>query len=312
MTVASDGESALPVNGTRHRPLRSRPAHRRGRHGRGLCRAGTLNSGATFALKIVIGHRPRARRRDCAARRSTRLQPNHPHICTIHEVGAFDGQPYIIMEYVEGERLSDDSFRETASTSKDLLRFGVQIADGLAHAHLHGVTHRDLKSDNVVITPDGRAKILDFGLAERLAPQHLQELSESRATFPAGAADKVVAGTLSSMAPELLRGQQADERSDIWALGVLLYQMAAGTRPFSGATGFELSGAILCTSHRRRCRIVSLQHFRPSFAVVWQRNRANDINTPTKFDRRLETVHSGAAEAAPAGRRDRGRRSSVC
>jgi eukaryotic-like serine/threonine-protein kinase len=171
-------------------------------------------------------------------------QLNHPHICTIHEVGAFDGQPYIIMEYVEGERLSDIIPRDGLDIER-LLRFGVQIADGLAHAHLHGVTHRDLKSDNVIITPDGRAKILDFGLAQRRAPQHLKELSESRAMFPVDAAEKMVAGTLSSMAPELLRGERADERSDIWALGVLLYQMALGARPFSGATGFELSGAIL-------------------------------------------------------------------
>jgi eukaryotic-like serine/threonine-protein kinase len=171
-------------------------------------------------------------------------QLNHPNICTIHEVGAFDGEPYIVMEYVEGERLSDVVPRDGLDIER-LFRFGVQIADGLAHAHLHGVTHRDLKSDNVVITPDGRAKILDFGLAQRLEPHHLKELSESSATFPAGAADKVMAGTLSSMAPELLRGGQADERSDIWSLGVLLYQMAAGARPFSGATGFELSGAIL-------------------------------------------------------------------
>ena len=159
-------------------------------------------------------------------------QLNHPHICTIHEVGVFDGQAYIVMEYVEGERLSDVIPRDGLEVEK-VLRYGAQLSDGLAHAHRHGVSHRDLKGENVVITPDGRAKILDFGLARSLAPQRLKELSESRATFSAVTAENVLAGTLSSMAPEVLRGEQHDERSDIWALGVLLYEMAAGTRPFA-------------------------------------------------------------------------------
>jgi eukaryotic-like serine/threonine-protein kinase len=170
-------------------------------------------------------------------------QLNHPHICTIHEVGDFNGQPYIVMEYVEGDRLSEIIPRDGLEIEK-VSRYGAQIADGLAHAHRHGVNHRDLKSENVVITHEGRAKILDFGLARRLAPHDLKDLSESREAAP-GYGENVLAGTLSSMAPELLRGEQADERSDIWALGVLLYQMSAGTRPFVGATGFELSGAIL-------------------------------------------------------------------
>ncbi len=170
-------------------------------------------------------------------------QLNHPHICTIHEVGVFDGQAYIVMEYVEGEQLSE-LIPRTGLAVERVLRYGVQVSDGLAHAHRHGVSHRDLKGENVVITPDGRAKILDFGLARSLAPQRLKELSESRAKFSA-TSEGILAGTLSSMAPEVLRGEQHDERSDIWALGVLLYEMAAGTRPCTGATGFELSGAIL-------------------------------------------------------------------
>ena len=171
-------------------------------------------------------------------------QLNHPHICTIHEVGTFEGQAYIVMELVEGQRLAD-AVLPAGLHRERLLRYGLQIADGLAHAHQHGVRHRDLKSENVVITPDGRAKILDFGLAQRLAPQRVKALTESQTSFSEGTTDHVVAGTLSAMAPELLRGEPADERSDIWALGVLLYEMAAGSRPFAGRTGFELSGAIL-------------------------------------------------------------------
>jgi serine/threonine protein kinase/tetratricopeptide (TPR) repeat protein len=171
-------------------------------------------------------------------------QLNHPHICTIHEVGTFDDQPYIVMELVEGERLSDVIPRDGLDIER-ALRYSTQIADGLAHAHQHGVSHRDLKSENIVVTPEGRAKILDFGLARRLAPGQLKQLSESRATFSTAGEGGAVAGTLSAMAPELLRGEQADQRSDIWALGVLLYEMVAGARPFSGATAFELTGSIL-------------------------------------------------------------------
>ncbi len=123
------------------------------------------------------------------------------------------------------------------------MRYGIQIADALAHAHQHGVIHRDLKSANVVVTPEGRAKVLDFGIACGVSAERLEDLSEvpRAGNRPKG----FVAGTLAYMAPELLRGEHADARSDIWALGVLLYEMASGARPFAGATGFELSAAIL-------------------------------------------------------------------
>jgi len=121
------------------------------------------------------------------------------------------------------------------------VRYGIQIAGALAHAHDHGVVHADLKSANVIITPDGRAKVLDFGLARRLQTQTVEEFTRSQDRLE----DGVIAGTLPYMAPELLRGVRADERSDIWALGVLLHEMAAGQRPFLGQTGLELSSAIL-------------------------------------------------------------------
>ncbi len=196
--------------------------------------------GRQVALKIASGTNDAAHAR---LRREAQhaSQLNHPHICTIHEVGEMDGRAYIVMEYVEGTRLADLVPRGGLPI-ETVFRLGTQIADALAHAHLRGIIHRDLKATNVVVTPEGRAKVLDFGLAQSLSPENLKELSESQASV---SAEGVMAGTLSCMAPELLRGAPADGRSDIWALGVLLYEMSTGKRPFAGTTCFELSAAIL-------------------------------------------------------------------
>ncbi len=194
----------------------------------------------TVAIKVALGNDGDAHARlKREAQHASQL--NHPNICTIHEIGAFDGQPFIAMEYVEGQRLSD--VVATGSLPiENVARYGSQIANALAHAHHHGVIHRDLKSANVMVTSDERVKVLDFGLARRHSPDHLKDLSMSRESVTG---HELVAGTLSCMAPELLRGGTADARSDIWALGLLLYEMATGKRPFTGSTGFELTGAIL-------------------------------------------------------------------
>jgi eukaryotic-like serine/threonine-protein kinase len=169
-------------------------------------------------------------------------QLNHPNICTIHEVGEANGQAFIAMELVEGRPLSAH-VADGALPIEQVLRHGLQVADALAHAHERRVVHRDLKSANVMITPEGRAKVLDFGLAKRLTDDELLDattMTRDSLTVPG-----VVAGTLAYMAPEQLRGQPANERSDIWALGVMLHELAAGARPFQGQTGFELTSAIL-------------------------------------------------------------------
>ncbi len=174
------------------------------------------------------------------ARMASKL--NHPNICTVHDVGEAQGQTYIAMELVEGDSLASLLARG-ALPLEQILLYGSQVADALAHAHQRGVVHRDLKSANIVITPEGRAKVLDFGLAKRIEGEALAEattLSTDLLTSPG-----TVAGTLAYMAPEQLQGKPADERSDIWALGVVLYEMAAGNRPFHGQTGFELSASIL-------------------------------------------------------------------
>ena len=125
-----------------------------------------------------------------------------------------------------------------------MIRYGRQIADALAHAHEHAVVHRDLKSANVMITRQGDAKVVDFGIARRLPEMEHDDVTVTATAGDAG----VVAGTLAYLAPECLRGEQASERTDIWSLGVVLHEAATGTRPFRGETTFELSSDILTTT----------------------------------------------------------------
>jgi len=167
---------------------------------------------------------------------------NHPGICTIYEVGKSDNQTYIAMELIPGKPLASLISPEEGLPFDTLIRTAAQIAEAIAHAHAHGIIHRDLKTANIMITPEGRVKVLDFGLAMRLPRKELATLTLSQHPL---ADDRSIAGTLPYLSPEVLRGGTADKRSDIWALGVVLYEMATGTLPFKGRTAFELTSAIL-------------------------------------------------------------------
>ncbi len=167
---------------------------------------------------------------------------NHPHICHIYEIGEAAGQNFIAMELVEGRALSA-SIPQGGLPIDMATRYAEQMADALEHAHSRSVLHRDIKSSNVVVTPEGRVKILDFGLAKRVTEDIASEatLSQVSPLTQAGS----IAGTLSYLAPEVLSGHPAEARSDLWALGVVLYEMASGTLPFQGRSSFEVSAAIL-------------------------------------------------------------------
>lgn len=164
---------------------------------------------------------------------------SHPSICTIHQVGQSGNDFYVVMELIEGKSLSD-LITLTGLSMDTVARYGTQIADALAHAHDRGIAHRDLKGSNVMVTAEGRVKVLDFGLATRIEREEISEL-----TLSYEALESKLVGTLPYMAPEILRGQKGDHLSDIWALGVLLYEAAGGRLPFRGNTGFEVSSAIL-------------------------------------------------------------------
>jgi eukaryotic-like serine/threonine-protein kinase len=166
---------------------------------------------------------------------------NHPNICTIYEVGEAEGRPYLAMEYLEGHLLSQE-ITSGGLSPEVLVRYGIQLADALGHAHERSIVHRDFKPGNVIVTSSGRVKVLDFGLSQRMETKVSEDTTQSEA---ARGAQHPLTGTLPYAAPELLRGQEADARSDIWALGVVLYELAAGRRPFRGGTLYELSWAIL-------------------------------------------------------------------
>lgn len=164
---------------------------------------------------------------------------SHPNICTVYEAGEAGGHAFIAMEFIDG-RLLSEMVQPGGLPTETVVRFGVQIADALAHAHERGVVHRDLKTANIAVSDKG-PKVLDFGIARRISPADPN--SETRSITPAES--DIVFGTLAYVAPEVLRGDPGDARSDIWAFGVVLWEMATGELPFSGRSQFELTAAIL-------------------------------------------------------------------
>ena len=173
------------------------------------------------------------------ARLASGLQ--HPHICAIYDLGEEDDRSYIAMEYIDGLPLSD-AVQGGALSPEQVRHHGSEIAQALAHAHEQGVIHGDLKSRNVMVTAEGDVKLLDFGLGRRIPRQGMEQVTSSHLALTEVGA---TAGTLPYLAPELLRGESSSIQSDVWALGVLLYEMATGELPFQGATPFELTTAIM-------------------------------------------------------------------
>jgi serine/threonine-protein kinase len=168
---------------------------------------------------------------------------NHPNIVTIHEVGASDGSPFIVMEYIDGSDLRT-LLRDGAMSVRKAVDIAAQIADGLAAAHERGIVHRDLKPENIMVTRDGYVKILDFGLAKvMIAPaaegEHTQPL-ELPGTNPG-----TILGTVGYMSPEQATGRRIDFRSDQFALGAILYELVTGRPPFERETAIDTLAAIL-------------------------------------------------------------------
>ena len=169
---------------------------------------------------------------------------NHPNICTLFDVGHEGGAHFLVMELIEGESLAD-RLQRGALPPDQVLKIGAQVADALDRAHKQGVVHRDLKPGNVMLTKAG-AKLLDFGLARSgVEASPLQGLTELPTQAKPLTQEGMILGTFQYMAPEQLEGQEADARTDIFALGALLYEMATGTRAFAGASRTSLIAAIV-------------------------------------------------------------------
>jgi len=203
----------------------------------------------TVAIKILPSHlSDDAMRRQRFEREAKAVSSlNHPHICTLYDVGRQDGVDFIVMEYVEGVTLAARLEKGPLPTV-EVLEYGIQLASALDKAHRNGVTHRDLKPGNIMLTKSG-TKLLDFGLA-KAAPPLAAGATGATLTNAAAQADPVtregaVVGTVPYMSPEQVEGKEVDARSDIFSLGAVLYEMVTGRRAFQGQSDFSIASAIL-------------------------------------------------------------------
>jgi len=203
----------------------------------------------TVALKLLpseyVSQQDRRRRFFQEARAASAL--SHPHILTIYEVGEDDGKPYIAMEYVEGQTLRE-KIKNNGLQLKESLDIAIQIAAGLARAHESGIIHRDLKPENLMLSRDGYAKILDFGLAKLVAERERALVADSeQKTLVLGVQTEsgTLLGTVNYMAPEQLLGQRVDRRCDVFSFGVVLCEMVTGTAPFVHDNRIDTMHAIL-------------------------------------------------------------------
>lgn len=204
----------------------------------------------TVAVKILPTHlssNPEAKQRfDREARAISSL--NHPHICALYDVGHHDGTDYLVMEFLEGETLAA-RLRRGPLPLQQVLRYGIEIGQGLERAHRTGVVHRDLKPGNIMLTKSG-AKLMDFGLAKamgRVAPSSsgLSMTQSTPVSAKALTTEGTIVGTFQYMSPEQIEGQDADACSDIFAFGAVLYEMVTGKRAFDGKSQLSVASAIL-------------------------------------------------------------------
>jgi serine/threonine protein kinase len=235
---------------------------------------------------------------------------DHPNICTIHEIGEHEGQPFIVMQLLEGQTLRE-CIQGKPLKIDTLLDLAIQIADALDAAHSKAIVHRDIKPANIFVTQRGQANILDFGLA-KLAPQS-HRVAEGGSALPTATAEELITspgvamGTVAYMSPEQARGEDLDARTDLFSFGAVLYEMATGQQAFSGSTPMVISEAILnrAPSAASRMNPHLPLDLEPIINKALEKDRtlryqhAADIRTDLK--RLKRDTDSGRAAAPPAG-----------
>ena len=273
-------------------------------------RARDTRLGRTVAIKVLTARprrSPKARQRfDREARAVSSLR--HPHICALYDIGETDGVPFLVMEYLEGETLAARLLRGPLPVDQ-VLRYAIEIADALDHAHRQGIVHRDLKPSNIMLTRSG-ATLLDFGLAKPHGPLSIAD--DSSDGVPATrtlTAEGAILGTLHYMAPEQLHGSDTDARTDIFAFGALVYEMATGRQAFEGKSQASVIAAIL---EQRPAPITTLQPLAPQLLDhVVTRCLAKDPDdrwqTASDLKRELQWLAEGGADNPPPGGVDEGR-----
>ncbi len=242
----------------------------------------------TVAVKILPTHlsnNPEAKQRfDREARAISSL--NHPNICTLYDVGHQEGIDFLVMEFLEGETLAARLTRGPLP-AEQVLRYGIEICEGLERAHKSGVIHRDLKPGNVMLTKNG-AKLMDFGLAKAIAastpaPASSLTMTVSHSADQPLTSQGTILGTFQYMSPEQTEGKEADARSDIFALGAVLYEMATGKRAFTGKTQASIVAAVLASDPPPISQVQPMSP--PALEQVVRTSLAKDP------DDRFQTVH---------------------
>jgi serine/threonine protein kinase/Tfp pilus assembly protein PilF len=198
---------------------------------------------------------------------------DHPNICTIYEVNEGSESPFIVMQYIDGVTLSK-KLRNNAMAPADVVNLGIQAAEALAEAHSHGVVHRDIKPPNIMLTGRGTVKILDFGLAKQVLNESSTDPNAQTATMLTE--EGHIVGTVGYMSPEQLRGYEIDARSDIFSLGVTLYECVTGTRAFGGNSKIEISSQILHVEPRKPSEIEP--SISPGLEKIILKAMAKDVN----------------------------------
>ncbi|MCI0414281.1 protein kinase, partial [bacterium] len=218
--------------------------------------------GRTVAIKVLSSNLSKDPDQQQRFEREARTISNlsNPHICTLYDIGHQGGVEFLVMEYLEGETLADQLQKGPLSIDQ-VLRYGIQIADGLAEAHRNRIVHRDLKPRNIMITKSG-VKLLDFGLAKWRELDSHRAGNDSELTTMERSLTKEgsLVGTLQYMAPEQLQGKNLDDRADIFALGAILYEMVTGQKAFQGDNQASLIASILSSEPQR---LSAIQRYAP-------------------------------------------------